>query len=235
MNDELKPKTLAILPVARTKEEAKRFYDKISRYYDFLTVAFERKHAKKALERLLISQGETILEIGFGTGHCLKRIAELVGQEGKVHGIDISSGMMEITKRRLDRAKLVDRVELHCGNAVSLPFDNSTFDAVFMSFTLELFDTTEIPEVLKQIKRVLKPEGKLGIISMSKENGESILLRLYESLHNKWPKYFDCRPIYVAQSIVDAGYQIKSKDKTKLFRLPGEIVVAVNVISGTDV
>jgi len=232
MNKENDSKALGILPVPRTKEEAKRFYDKISRYYDYLAGVFERKYAEIALERLSIVEGETILEIGFGTGHCLKRIAESIGQMGKVYGIDISAGMMEITKKRLEKAGLVKGVELYCGDAASLPFHDNTFDAVFTSFTLELFDTPEIPKVLEQIKRVLKRGGRLGVVSISKENGESIFLRLYEWIHNKWPKYVDCRPIYVEQSLIDAGYQVKSKEKVKLFGLSGEIVVAINTISG---
>ena len=89
--------TPGILPVPRTKEEAKRSYDRISRYYDYLTGTFERKYAEMALERLSVSEGETVLEIGFGTGHCLKRIVESVGPKGKTYGIDISTGMMEIS------------------------------------------------------------------------------------------------------------------------------------------
>ena len=224
-----------ILPVSRTKEEAKRSYDRISRYYDYLTGAFERKYAEMALERLSIRKGETVLEIGFGTGHCLKRIAESVGPNGKAYGIDLSAGMMEISKERLEKADLEDRVKLFCGDAASLPFDNNTFDAVFISFTLELFDTPEIPKVLEQIKRVLKPEGRLVVVSISKENGESIFLRFYEWIHNKWPKYVDCRPIYVEQSLREAGYTVRSKEKVRLFRLPGEIVVAINRISGNIV
>lgn len=188
-----------------------------------------------ALEHLSIGKGETVLEIGFGTGHCLKQIAESVGPKGKTYGIDISTGMMEITKKRLEKADLEDRVKLFCGDAASLPFDDSTFNAVFMSFTLELFDTPEIPMVLEQIKRVLKPDGRLAVVGISKENGESIFLRLYEWTHNKWPKYVDCRPIYVGQSLIDAGYQIKSKEKVKIFRLPAEIIVAVKTISGNAV
>ncbi len=216
-----------ILPVPRSKEEAKRFYDRISRVYDYLTGAFEQKYAEMAVERLSVEESETVLEIGFGPGHCLKRLAESVGKTGKVYGVDISSGMLEVTRRRLDKARLMDRVKLYCGDAASLPYGDNTFDAAFMSFTLELFDTPEIPRLLEEVKRVLKPKGRIGVASMSKENGESLLLRLYEWAHRKWPKYVDCRPIYLEQSLRDAGYEIRKKEKVKLFGLPGEIVVAV--------
>jgi len=218
----------AISPVPRTKEEAKRFYDRISKFYDFLTGAFERKYAEMTLDRLSVENGETVLEIGFGPGHCLKRIAESVGQTGKAYGIDISSGMLKVTKRRLHKVGLADRAELYCGDATSLPYGDNAFDAVFTSFTLELFDTPEIPKVLYEIKRVLKPGGRLGVASMSKENGQSKLLRLYEWTHMKWPKYVDCRPIYVEQSLRNTGYEIKSKEKVKLFGLPVEIILALN-------
>lgn len=227
MKEENRSKAPAILPVPRTKEEAKRFYDRISRVYEYFTGAFERKYAVMAVERLSVEEGEAVLEIGFGSGHCLKRIAESVGKTGKVYGVDISSGMLEVTRRRLDRARLMDRVELYCGDAASLPYGDNTFDAVFMSFTLEIFDTPEIPSLLEEVKRVLKPRGRIGVASMSKENAESLLLRLYEWAHRKWPKYVDCRPIYVEQSLRDAGYKIRKKEKVKLFGLPGEIVVAV--------
>ena len=228
MKREGKSSALSVLSVTRTKEEAKRFYDRISRFYDLLTAAFERKYTVMALERLSIREGEAVLEIGFGSGHCLRQIAQSVGKSGKAYGIDISSGMLAMTKRRLEKSWLMDRVELYCGDAASLPYDNDTFDAVFISFTLELFDTPEIPKVLAEVKRVLKPGGRLGVASMSKEDGESKLLRLYEWAHKKWPKYVDCRPIYVEQSLKDAGYKIKSKEKVKLFRLPGEIVIVVD-------
>jgi len=217
----------AILPVPRSKEDAKQFYDRISRFYDYISVAFERKYAEMALKQLSVQEGESVLEIGFGSGHCLKWIAQSVGQTGKAYGIDISPGMLEVTKRRLEKARLIDRVELYCGDAARLPYDDNTFDAAFMSFTLELFDTPEIPKVLKEIKRVLRSAGRLGVISMSREDGRAILLRLYEWAHKKWPKYIDCRPIYVEASLIDAGYKIQSRQKIRLMGLPGEIIVAM--------
>jgi len=66
---------------------------------------------------------------------------------------------------------------------------------------------------------------------MSKENGESVFLKLYEWIHKKWPKHVGSRPIYAEQALIDTGYQIKSKEKVKLFRLSIEIIVAVKTIS----
>ncbi|MFQ6088244.1 MAG: class I SAM-dependent methyltransferase [Candidatus Methanofastidiosia archaeon] len=218
-----------ILRVHRTKAQAKESYDKISRFYDYFAGVFEKKYRNMALERLNIKRGETVLEIGFGTGHCLKQMAESVGENGKVYGIDISSGMLEVSKQRLEETGLLDRVELYCGDALKMPYEDNKFDAVFMSFTLELFDTPEIPKVLGEIKRVLKPNGRLGVVSMSKEDGDLILLRLYEWIHKKIPQYVDCRPIYVEQSIKDARFEIEYREKVKLFGLPGEIVIGVNL------
>jgi demethylmenaquinone methyltransferase/2-methoxy-6-polyprenyl-1,4-benzoquinol methylase len=227
MREESESRIPAVLPVPRTKEEAKRAYDRISRFYDYFAGRFEREYAAMALERLSIKEGETVLEIGFGTGHCLQRIAESIGPMGRAHGIDISWGMLGVTRKRLEKAGLLGRVELYCGDAVGLPYHDSTFDAVLMTFTLELFDTPEIPKVLQEVKRVLKVGGRLGVAGMSKEDGRSTLLRLYEWAHRRWPKYIDCRPIYVERSLLDAGYEIKSKEKVRLAGLPGEIVVAV--------
>ena len=216
-----------VLRVYRTKAQAKESYDKISRFYDYFAGVFEKKYRNMALERLDIKRGETVLEIGFGTGHCLKQMAESVGDEGRVYGIEISSGMLEVSKRRLEEAGLLGRVKLYYGDALKMPYEDNKFDAVFMSFTLELFDTPEIPKVLDKIERVLKPNGRLGVVSMSKEDGGSILLRVYEWTHKKFPKYADCRPIYIEQSIKNAGFEIEYKEKVKLFGLPVEIVIGV--------
>ena len=231
MKAENKSEAPQVLPVPRTKEEAKRFYDKISRAYDYLTGAFERKHAERALECLSINEGEVVLEIGFGSGHCLKWIVQSVGEAGKACGIDISAGMLEVTKRRLGKAQLIDRVGLCRGDAAKLPYSDNAFDAVFVSFTLELFDTPDISKVLEEVKRVLRRTGRLGIASMSRESGKSAPLRLYEWAHKKWPRYIDCRPIYLEESLINAGYRIRSKEMTRMVGLPIEIIVATKATS----
>jgi len=216
----------AIKPVNRTKIEARRFYDSVSKFYDYMTGSSELRIAKEALGRLNIGEGESVLEIGIGTGRCLQRISESVGQEGSAYGIDISTGMLGVAVRRLREAGLLDRTALCEGDGASLPYGEGVFDAVFMGFTLELFDTPEIPQVLRGIRRVLRQGGRLGIVSMSKGNGA--MLRLYEWAHGKWPKYIDCRPIYLEEAIVHAGYSVEAKWRASMFRLPVEVVIGIN-------
>jgi ubiquinone/menaquinone biosynthesis C-methylase UbiE len=227
-----KSKAWDVLPVSRTGKEAKQAYDRMSKFYDYTLGLLGRKYSKMALDRLSVVGGETVLEIGIGTGHCLRWIAELVGPAGRVYGIDISPGMIQKTKTRLKKHGPTNRAELCCGDATCLPFGGSVFDAVFMSFTLEVFDTPEIPKVLVQINKVLRSDGRLGIVDMSKGNGKSVFLKAYEWIHNKCPKYLGSRPIYAEQCLIDAGYQIKSKKKIRIFRLPAEIIVAIKAMPG---
>jgi ubiquinone/menaquinone biosynthesis C-methylase UbiE len=227
MNSNLHP----ILRVTRTKAQAKDSYDKMSRFYDYFAGGFEQKYRNMALEQLNITRGETVLEIGFGTGHCLKQMAEAVGEEGRVYGIDISSGMLLASRRRLEKAGLWNRVELICDDATKMTYADNKFDAVFSSFVLELFDSPEIPQVLAEIKRVLRINGRVGVISMSKEDGASLLLKLYEWFHQKLPQYVDCRPIYVEQSIKEAGFGIQYKERVSLMGLPGDIVIGTKGVS----
>jgi ubiquinone/menaquinone biosynthesis C-methylase UbiE len=220
-----------ILRVTRTKAQAKESYDRMSPFYDLFARLFGQKYRNLALKRLNVTRGETILEIGFGTGHCLKQMAEVVGEEGRVYDIDISSGMLAASRRRLEKAGLWNRVELTCADAMKMSYAENKFDAVFTSFALELFDSPEIPQMLAEIRRVLKPNGRVGVISMTKEDADSPLLKSYEWLHQKLPQYVDCRPIYVEQSIKDAGFGIQYKERVSLLGLPGDIVIGTKPAS----
>ena len=202
----------------------------MSRSYDLFAGAFEKRLRDLALERLGIAIGEAVLEIGFGTGHSLQQIAEAVGDEGRVCGVDLSAGMLEVSQRRLAQAGMSDRVELHCGDATHLPYADETLDAVFMSFTLELFDTPEIPVVLGEIKRVLKPGGRLGVVSLSRGDGTPLILQLYEWLHRRLPQVIDCRPIYVERALLEAGFRIGHTEIENLWGVPARIVVSDKLI-----
>jgi ubiquinone/menaquinone biosynthesis C-methylase UbiE len=211
--------------VTRGKSEAKSTYDRISRAYDLITGKKEKKTAEIGLKLLNIQREEKILEIGFGTGNALLEIARSVSESGRAYGLDISIGMLEVTRKKLYKYHLLQRVELITGDAVRLPYDDKMFDSIFMSFTLELFDTPEIPVVLNECKRVLSDDGRICVVSMSR-NGRGLALYLYEWAHRIFPKYIDCRPIFLANALEDAGFQLLKSMIIKMWRLPVEIALA---------
>lgn len=212
--------------VTRSKEQAKSTYDRVSRWYDVLAGGFEGKHRAAGVRKLEPSEGDVVLEVGFGTGHSILALADAVGTSGKVYGIDISQGMLDVTHSRVEKAGLTERVVLECGDAAQLPFDASFFDNVFMSFTLELFDTPEIPIVLSECRRVLRTGGRICVVAMSKTEKLNATTRLYEWFHDKLPQYVDCRPIYVQESLQSAGFHVVDVTGLALLGLKGEIVLA---------
>ena len=171
-------------------------------------------------------EGESVLEVGFGTGWAIEKIRRAAGESGSVCGIDLSAGMMEMTMRRLGRAGFAGAVELEQGDITKLPYPDGIFDVVFSSFVIELLGTPEIPVALSEIKRVLKPGGRFVDVSMSK-SGDGAMVRLYEWLHARLPRYVDCRPIYVQELIESAGFEVREAEiRSVVVVVPVEIVVA---------
>jgi ubiquinone/menaquinone biosynthesis C-methylase UbiE len=210
--------------VTRSKHDARAFYTRISRFYDFSEGSFERKYIQKGVETLSVRGGDIVLEIGVGTGGSVIEFVRLVGESGKVVGVDIAMGMLDVTQKKLQKEDMLNRVELVCTDAVRLPFNNSFFDKVFMSFTLELFDTPEIPMVLSECFRVLKKDGRIGVVSLSKKNS-NVMVRIYEWLHGLFPRILDCRPIFVQDALQNAGFEIVDASVISMWGLPIEIVV----------
>jgi len=212
--------------VKRSKKEAKDSYNKMSKWYDLLAGHSEKRFRDVGLQKLNIQEGEKVLEIGFGTGHCILSLARSAGDTGKTYGLDLSEGMLKITASRIEKAGLSEKVDLQCGDALNLPYPEFYFDAVFMSFTLELFDTPEIPIVLEQCNRVLKKDGRICVVAMSKEGKQGPMVKLYEWLHEKLPNYIDCRPIFVRQSLESTHFKIVNTTMMSFFGLDVEIVLA---------
>ncbi len=117
----------------------------------------------KMIQRSGIKQGMHILEIGCGSGAFTTFVARAIGRKGKVYALDIQSGMLKQLEDKLSKPENQDikNIELIKSNAYDLPFDDNSFDLIYMVTVLP-----EIPDqnkALQQIKRVLKPGGILAV------------------------------------------------------------------------
>jgi len=220
-----------ILRVFQTRSQTKAFYNKISGVYDLLSDRSEAPMRKAGLDLLNAAPGEKVLEIGFGTGHCLRALAKAVGPVGTVFGIDLSDQMVKLAKKNLAKAGLLQRCKLRCGDAARLPYSTQSLDAVFMSFALELFDTPEIPRILNECLRAIRSGGRIVVVGMSKEGPDDPLIRVFEWTHRHFPQFLDCRPIYVRRALEGVGFDIKKSLKKHMW-IPVEIVLGIKIEPG---
>lgn len=212
-----------------TPETNQSFYDRISHAYDLISDAGEHKARESGEQALDVQAGEDVLEIGYGTGNTMIHLAAAVGESGTVAGIDVSTGMQQVATKKLTAKGFADRIDLRVGDARKLPYEDDRFDAVFASFTLELFPLNDIPAVLAEVTRVLKPDGRLGVVSMATvQDGEksSGLEKTYVWMHEHFPHIVDCQPIDVVSLIQEAGLSVQQKIEMAIWTMPVRCVVA---------
>jgi len=201
-------------------------YNRLSRWYDALAGGSERQAAEQGWRQLDLRPGERVLELGPGTGHGLAAAAQAVGPAGRVAGLDLAEGMLQVARARLRAIGLAQRVALHHGDAMRLPYPAGAFDAVSMTFTLEVFDAPDLAQVLGECHRVLRPGGRLGVVAMARQEPPGLPVRLYLWAHARWPALIDCRPIAVRESVEAAHFDIVAAARLSVWGLPVDAVTA---------
>jgi demethylmenaquinone methyltransferase/2-methoxy-6-polyprenyl-1,4-benzoquinol methylase len=209
-------------------ESNRRFYDRISAAYDLIADANEKASRQAGVTALNLRPGESVVEIGFGTGNEVLDLAALVGPTGRVAGIDISPGMLAVANRKLEAAKPATPIDLRVGDARALPYPDDSFDAAYTSFTLELFPAEDIPTVLAEVRRVLRPGGRLAVVSMATVppgHHTSALERTYVWMHRHFPHLVDCRPIETAALVRAAGFGVSYTEDREIWTMPVAVAV----------
>ncbi len=209
-----------------SRKDTRILYDRLARWYGLLGGVWENRLRLEALRMLDVQPGETTLEIGPGPGHALVELQKSAGQEGKIIGIDLSFKMLCQSRLKVLKEGLSQHVYLVHGDAAWLPLESGLCGGVFMSFTLELFASYEIPAILQECARILCREGKIGIVSLSTQGTSTSMSWIYKWAHRRFPRLVDCRPISVQEALEEARFQVQSRSLKSLWGLPVEIVIA---------
>jgi len=149
------------------KEQVASMFDTISGNYDNLnrviSFGIDVKWRKKVLQIVAESNPKTILDIATGTGD----LAILMSQTNaeRIIGLDISAGMLEVGRKKIQAENLSNRIEMVLADSESMPFEDNYFDAITVAFGVRNFENLE--KGLTEILRVLKPNGVFVILETS--------------------------------------------------------------------
>lgn len=167
------------------KEQVARMFDNIAGRYDLLnrllSGGIDRRWRKKALAELNNPAPESLLDVASGTAD-VAIMAAGIFKKAQITGIDISEGMLEIGRKKIKAKGLQQQIKLLQADSESIPFEDNHFDAVTVSFGVRNFQNLD--KGLMEIKRVLKPGGKLVILEFSKPEN-TIFLAIYQ-FYRKW-------------------------------------------------
>lgn len=160
-------------------------FDTIAHRYDFLnrflSAGIDIRWRKKALAQLVGLQPKMILDVATGTAD-MAIMASNILDPVKVIGIDISEGMLEIGRKKAGKLGLEKSVELVAGDSETINFGDHSFDAVTVAFGVRNFQHLE--KGLTEIKRVLKPGGKLVVLEFSRPHAPGV--KQFYNMFMKW-------------------------------------------------
>jgi len=104
--------------------------------------------------------GATVLDLGCGTGLFTVNAAQMVGEQGRIHAVDLQATMLDRTRAMVEAANLSDRVELHWSGAYDIPLPDDSVDLAIVVATLG--EIPDKPAALSELRRIIKPGGRLG-------------------------------------------------------------------------
>jgi len=225
---------VAIVEKTPPPAEIRRAYDRLSGVYSFFVVPLKRGLLRRGLEKAAICSEEKVLEVAVGPGATLLEILRRVDRNNVVTGVDLSLRMLERARRRAAAAGFT-KLDLRQADARQLPFADASFDVLFNSFMFDLLPRQDMPVVLAEFRRVLKPGGRLVLLSLSKSDPTRLSRRekLYAKLPTGWAANLlgGCRPVWMSDLVGEAGFENIQREFVPHL-IPTEIITAIKPPSG---
>ncbi|NDV78416.1 bifunctional demethylmenaquinone methyltransferase/2-methoxy-6-polyprenyl-1,4-benzoquinol methylase UbiE [Dysgonomonas sp. 511] len=188
--------------------QVERMFDSIAENYDTLnrtmSIGFDIGWRKKGLSMLSKQNPQTILDIATGTGDLAIQAYDTLKPQS-ILGIDISEGMMDVGRQKVEKAGLSEFIFFDKQDCMALDLPDDSFDAAMVAFGIRNFE--DLDKGLKEILRVLKPGGQLMILELST------------------PRHFPMKQGYWLYSrlFIPTIGRLISKDKTAYSYLPKSI------------
>lgn len=152
------------------RDKVRQMFDDIALNYDALnhimSLNVDKSWRRRALKKIISPDStQQIMDLACGTGDFSIAIARAMPDGSHVTGVDLSEGMLEVMRKKVEEAGLSDRISIQTGEGENLAFPDGTFDAVTIAFGIRNFENRE--QGLREVLRVLKPGGRIIILELS--------------------------------------------------------------------
>lgn len=213
-------------PKGPNKDAVERMFNDIARTYDpintLLSFGIDRRWRKKLVRRVAECGASEILDLAAGTGEVTLELTQEI-LTARITAADLSEGMLDVAKHKLERKGLNRKVEFVVADAESLPFEDERFDCVTLSFGIRNFSAPAA--AIAELYRTTSRGATIRIMEFGMPRGRLFgwFYRLYQQyvmptigglLSGKWSAYrylpasiraFD-RQVNVAQLLSEAGF-----------------------------
>ena len=204
-----------------SRNEAQRFYDLLGERYDWFS-AYEGRAKAEALERLGLGAGQRVLNVGLGTGKEHQKIQAKVGAEGRAFGLDLSARMLAAAARRT-------RAPLCQADGGRLPFATDSFERLYCAYVLDLVERDDLPGWLGELRRVLRPGGRLVVVSLTEgvDRTSRAFVAMWKAAYAISPiSCGGCRPLELSGLAREAGFERIDRKVVVQLGIPSEVIAA---------
>ena len=204
------------------REQIRRFYNRLGARYDWFS-AYEALAKERALDELALRPGLRVLNLGVGTGQEHLEICRQIGTAGFACGVDLSQVMLRISQRRTQAP--------HCqADAKDIPLCDQSFERIFAAYILDLLAEQDIPLVLAEARRLLRPTGRLVIAAMTEgvDKASKTLMGAWKLTYKLSPIFLGgCRPLELKEQVTAAGFSPVTRQVIVQLGMPSEIITAI--------
>lgn len=175
------------IPITHKTARVRSLFRSVANRYDLMndlmSFGLHRLWKRIAINKCKLMPNDWVLDLAGGTGDLTQHLAKKLGKKGNIILADINEFMLAQARIRLINQGILAPVSYMQLNAETLPFPNTVFDCITISFGLR--NVTHKAKALSEMQRVLKPQGRAVILEFSKVSSE-ILNTLYNAYSFNW-------------------------------------------------
>jgi demethylmenaquinone methyltransferase / 2-methoxy-6-polyprenyl-1,4-benzoquinol methylase len=174
---------MRFMNISKKPERIQNIFSSVAHRYDLtndvLSLGTHRLWKNRLLDHTVGTRSTSLLDLATGTGD-VAFAAEKKYPQLKVTGLDLNAAMLARAEQK--KTRLNSSVEFIQGDVLKLPFADNSFDAITFAFGIR--NVSCVDKALKEIRRVLKPHGSLGILEFGKAQKQTLITKgfaLYQS------------------------------------------------------